>query len=364
MNEFSYSDKCIVEGCDRPKASTLGYCSKHIQQWRKHGKINKETERNTISKNSKCSIKNCEIKVYAKGLCQYHYMLSKKPNGICKIDDCNARIITNGLCSKHYQKTLKIKKDNKNISEDEIIHQLNKMCNITGCYKLATHDKYCDSHYNRNNKKRMDDINMEREYKICSVEGCNKKHKALGYCDLHYQQYKKYGDIIKQNPEKIILKKDKECLVEGCVLKVKANGYCGRHYKQSKKYGRILNDYEYYKVCHSKCIVQDCENKVLKLGYCKEHYNKYFGVDNMNNESNETTTVESVVTKSPVKIDNPNENILPDKEIFKCDKCGEDINNNNISNMKFTPFKDSSTIELNLCHKCSSNLIKWMLKRQ
>lgn len=66
--------KCLVVGC-QSNAFCKGYCSKHYQQIKFHGKI-KEKEELYIDKF--CKNLGCSKPVFAKGLCQNCYTKSRQ----------------------------------------------------------------------------------------------------------------------------------------------------------------------------------------------------------------------------------------------------------------------------------------------
>ena len=338
-------NKCKVDYCDRYTTRKDGYCNKHHQQMVKHGKINKETERKAIDKNAKCSIDGCTEKVYAKNLCYYHYIKKnkedKKNKSTCNEEGCDKGVYAKGFCYKHYLKFLSLEKEKEEVN-------IENKCIIEGCNRSKYYKQdYCIEHFKE--LKKCGDIIMD---KVCSVEGCNKRHKAKGYCNYHYQQFRKYGQVIKIKPKRINskpkkVKKAEICKENGCNNYARTKGYCPKHYKQILKYKRTLTDEEYYKVIHVRCIKEGCNNRVYKMGYCKEHYNNYCG--------------EGVIMKD-IENDNINNKNTVEEDIIICDKCGNQTSNKSI--IDFKPFGDADdTITMNLCHKCSNDLIKWMLKK-
>lgn len=61
---------CSLDGCDRPHAA-LGFCSMHVQRWRKHGDPGPADP--IRKRGRKCSIPGCDRKHNARGLCNQHY---------------------------------------------------------------------------------------------------------------------------------------------------------------------------------------------------------------------------------------------------------------------------------------------------
>lgn len=475
-----YTHICKVDGCFRPKASYTGYCTKHYQQWKKHGEINTKTERNKKNANTKCSIEGCNNPYYAKGYCNMHYQKrydnpnkdnntvckvegcnnlsfvkgycrthyqqiyqygvikegNKRNKHFCKVDNCNEKVYAKGYCKKHFDESVKEQGTNicsiegcnnklyaKGYCQKHCAQLYNygmvmekkkehikepKKCVIEGCDKKSHTNGYCIMHYERirkygdpnytKNEKYTSDVckldNCDRkvhakgycvyhyrqlkkygktftedemkqrieenrhksrnskkteELKICSVKDCGEKHYAYGYCSKHYYKYKNYGDALhvksETNPVKL-------CSVEGCNFVHKAKGYCDRHYKQFQRYGKILpNEEGQLKIEVKYCSVDGCNGQLYARGMCKNHYRKF-----MNQEKRDINM--DVSSKQ-----NTNNNAIINNDISYCDKCGKE--SKSMSIMDFKPFYDvEEIISINLCNKCSNELIKWMIKRK
>lgn len=60
-----------------------------------------------------CSVKGCESKVIAKGLCSKHYQATRykksKETIYCKSDNCYGKQYAKGFCRHHYNEDYRIK---------------------------------------------------------------------------------------------------------------------------------------------------------------------------------------------------------------------------------------------------------------
>ena len=67
------NELCKAPGCDKP-VYAKGYCNKHYNQIRVHGKLRPDLERTRYDDGDRtCSEEGCEGEVIAKGLCMAHY---------------------------------------------------------------------------------------------------------------------------------------------------------------------------------------------------------------------------------------------------------------------------------------------------
>ena len=99
MNKLCEVDSC----CSKHHAK--GYCSKHYQNWKRHGK--------PVVKIQDCLIEGCNNSHKSKGYCSLHYnRLYKYGDPLyqrrylkdteCSIEDCDNSYHARGYCSKHY----------------------------------------------------------------------------------------------------------------------------------------------------------------------------------------------------------------------------------------------------------------------
>ena len=66
MTPFCKADDCVEAGI------TTGYCPRHYQQVRRHGRLTPERER--LYKREGCSVPGCEATHSGRGYCKQHYM--------------------------------------------------------------------------------------------------------------------------------------------------------------------------------------------------------------------------------------------------------------------------------------------------
>lgn len=122
--------------------------------------------------------------------------------------------------------------------------------------------------------------------RTCSIPYCNNKHEAHGYCRRHYRSYKKYGDALHIDNEKIkqAEKNGKEvdltykrpirrgkCSVRGCDTLVKAKNLCEKHYTRLRYNGttnltRLPNE-----IVVDECLAFDCDRATKRHGLCEYH---------------------------------------------------------------------------------------------
>ena len=77
---------CSADACQRPTKSR-GYCGRHYQQIRRHGRLPPEREYLCGSLTSECKVSGCANTWVAKGYCHRHYqqirrhghLMSEKP---------------------------------------------------------------------------------------------------------------------------------------------------------------------------------------------------------------------------------------------------------------------------------------------
>jgi hypothetical protein len=191
-------EKCNAENCNRERYGLKDYCRKHYLQIKKHDRLTPELEVERIEKGDICSKDECNKKVYAKGMCKYHYSR---------------------------QRELEIEQKSK-LGLIKV-----KECKVNGCIDPVLAKDYCRRHYEQYYKSgRITSIEKQVRIpnpKVCQVERCDGKPEARGLCKKHYEKFKKYGD-----PLYIPIRQIKNCSIEGCNNKYYAKGYCQKHYTQ------------------------------------------------------------------------------------------------------------------------------------
>lgn len=102
---------CNAEGCDKP-ARTAGYCPRHYQQVRRHGRLTPEREYHR--RNGQCQVNDCNGPEIAKGLCFRHYQQKRRYGRLtpereriygrqsCAVENCTAPHAARGYCKRHY----------------------------------------------------------------------------------------------------------------------------------------------------------------------------------------------------------------------------------------------------------------------
>lgn len=104
--------QCNAPGCMRP-ARTKGYCPKHYQQIRSHGRLTPEREHRRNGED--CLVAGCESQPVAKGYCYRHYQQIRRHGRLtperervygrtgCSVEGCTEKHFARGYCKRHYQ---------------------------------------------------------------------------------------------------------------------------------------------------------------------------------------------------------------------------------------------------------------------
>ena len=102
---------CSAPGCDRAPR-TAGYCPKHYQQLRRHGRLTPEREYQ--SRGAACTAHGCGKGQVAKGLCFRHYQQVRRYGRLtperersygrteCEVAGCREPHSSRGYCKRHY----------------------------------------------------------------------------------------------------------------------------------------------------------------------------------------------------------------------------------------------------------------------
>lgn len=103
---------CTVEGCGRPHKAA-GLCQTHYMQTRRGAPITPVIRVRAGEKPPECSEADCHNPVKAKGLCMMHYArllrhgytterARTRPPKPCSVPGCGNRLYSNGLCNQHH----------------------------------------------------------------------------------------------------------------------------------------------------------------------------------------------------------------------------------------------------------------------
>ena len=102
---------CKAEGCGR-EAKTCGYCPRHYQQVRRHGRLTPEREYQ--KRGSQCKVESCRQVQIARGFCFRHYQQMRRYGRLtpereriygrksCAMPGCEAKHSSRGYCKRHY----------------------------------------------------------------------------------------------------------------------------------------------------------------------------------------------------------------------------------------------------------------------
>ncbi len=102
---------CLAESCSRP-ARTAGYCPRHYQQMRRHGRLTPEREYK--KRGIHCNVPSCQEPQIAKEYCFRHYQQLRRYGRLtpereriygrqhCQIPGCAEKHASRGYCKKHY----------------------------------------------------------------------------------------------------------------------------------------------------------------------------------------------------------------------------------------------------------------------
>ena len=102
---------CSAEDCEE-EARTAGFCPRHYQQVRRHGRLTPEREYGR--RGGECRVVSCDEEQVAKGYCFRHYQQVRRYGRLtperervygrtsCKVKDCGERHSSRGYCKKHY----------------------------------------------------------------------------------------------------------------------------------------------------------------------------------------------------------------------------------------------------------------------
>jgi len=109
--QIKWHPRCKAEECDNV-ARTGGYCPRHYQQMRRHGRLTPERE-------------------------------YRKRGGVCGVEGCQELQIAKGCCFRHYQQ---MRRYGRLTPERERIYG-RKGCSVPGCESEHSSRSYCKKHY-------------------------------------------------------------------------------------------------------------------------------------------------------------------------------------------------------------------------
>ena len=102
---------CNAPGCER-EARTAGYCPRHYQQIRRHGRLTPERE--YFQRGGQCKAHRCRQPEVARGYCFRHYQQIRRYGRLtpererlygrkhCSVAGCGERHAARGYCKRHY----------------------------------------------------------------------------------------------------------------------------------------------------------------------------------------------------------------------------------------------------------------------
>lgn len=111
QEQGSIERACQASGCER-ESRTSGYCPKHYQQVRRHGRLTPEREYR--SRGVSCGVDGCSRVQIAKGLCFRHYQQIRRYGRLtpereraygrtgCRVSGCADAHSSRGFCKRHY----------------------------------------------------------------------------------------------------------------------------------------------------------------------------------------------------------------------------------------------------------------------
>jgi len=110
----------------------------------------------------------------------------------CTIKLCDRKQLAKGLCDAHYTRLRKY----GDVKEDIPVRKREKpksdICCIKGCARKHSSKGYCLGHYQQIRDGRpLGPFRVFQE--DCSFLGCERKHFGKGWCATHYQQVVHYG---------------------------------------------------------------------------------------------------------------------------------------------------------------------------
>lgn len=106
-------DICSADGCDesaKVPGSARGFCRRHYQQLygirRRKGSSAGVPRSRPKRQAAECVTETCSRKPVAKGLCSWHYTLTRRQSlAICTVADCSSPEHAKGMCANHYAYT-------------------------------------------------------------------------------------------------------------------------------------------------------------------------------------------------------------------------------------------------------------------
>ena len=111
LDRNEWTSICKADRCDQ-NSRTGGYCPKHYQQIRRHGRLTPEREYK--KRGQHCNVNGCSEPEIAKGFCFRHYQQVRRYGRLtpereriygrkgCLVLDCEEKHSSRGYCKRHY----------------------------------------------------------------------------------------------------------------------------------------------------------------------------------------------------------------------------------------------------------------------
>lgn len=127
--ESSCLSQCRAPHCQRA-ARTAGYCPRHYQQLRRHGRLTPEREYQV--RGSSCGVPHCGKPQIAKGVCFRHYQQIRRYGRLtperervygrtgCRVPGCPDPHSSRGYCKRHYMSEFYLPRKHASASQSDL----------------------------------------------------------------------------------------------------------------------------------------------------------------------------------------------------------------------------------------------------
>lgn len=187
----------------------------------------------------------------------------------CTVTDCQRRVYARGWCRAHYLRWQRY---------GDPLHGLPRYdaCTVEGCDGKPYARGWCNRHYLRWRMHGDPLGGRPDQAGHCIVGTCEDPVYRRNLCSPHYQRLAKYGDPLAGGPARKERQKPKECAVSECTRSVRARGWCYAHYRRWQRYGDPLGGQEPVGPASSrKCDIDGCNRSQLARGWCPMHYQRW-----------------------------------------------------------------------------------------